>query len=90
MLRGFVIHELQADEIRTFVGTKKRVDWVLTALEVWSRLWVTVVVGRRNFRNIKRLLLARCRNPRPVGVVMWDWLRRSRMGLAEGPPTVIT
>ena len=39
MLRGFVIHELQADEIRTFVGAKKRVIWVLTTLEVWSRLW---------------------------------------------------
>ena len=30
MLKGFVICELQADEIRTFVGGKKRVIWVLT------------------------------------------------------------
>ena len=36
MLRGFVIHELQADEIRTFAGAKKRVIWVLTIL---SRGW---------------------------------------------------
>ena len=57
MLKGFVIHELQADEIRAFVGTKKRVVWVLTTLEVWSKLWVSVVVGRRNFRNIKDVLL---------------------------------
>ena len=57
MLRGFVIHELQADEIRTFAGAKKRVIWVLTTLEVWSRLWVSGVVGRRNFRNIKRVIL---------------------------------
>ena len=56
-LRGFVIRELQADEIRTFVGTKKRVSWVLTTLEVWSRLWISVEIGRRNFRNIKRVLL---------------------------------
>ena len=28
--------------------------------------------------------LVRCRNPRPMGVVMWDRLCRSRMGLAEG------
>ena len=34
MLKGFVIRELQADEIRTFVGAKKRVIWVLTTLEV--------------------------------------------------------
>ena len=57
MLKGFVIRELQADEIRTFVGTKKRVSWVLTTLEVWSRLWISVEIGRRNFRNIKRVLL---------------------------------
>ena len=38
MLKGFVIRELQADEIRAFVGAKKRVIWVLTTLEVWSRL----------------------------------------------------
>jgi transposase-like protein/IS1 family transposase len=57
MLKGFLIHELQADEIRTFIGSKKRVIWVLTTLEVWSRLWVTVVVGRRNFRHIKRVIL---------------------------------
>ena len=57
MLKNYVIHELQADEIRTFVGTKKQVIWVLTTLEVWSRLWVTVIVGRRNFKNIKQLIL---------------------------------
>ena len=57
MLKGFVIRELQADEIRTFVGTKKRVSRVLTTLEVWSRLWISVEIGRRNFRNIKRVLL---------------------------------
>ena len=56
MLKGFV-NELQADEIRTFGGAKKRVIWVLTTFEVWSRLWVSVVVGRRNFRHIKRVLL---------------------------------
>ena len=57
MLRGFVIYELQADEIRTFAGAKERVIWVLTTLEVWSRLWVSAVVGRRNFRNIRRAIL---------------------------------
>jgi IS1 family transposase len=64
MLKDFVIHELQADEIRTFVGAKKRVIWVLTALEVWSRLWVTVIVGRRNFCNIKAVILNTLENGR--------------------------
>ena len=65
MLKGFVIRELQADEIRTFVGGKKRVIWVLTTLEVWSRLRVSVVVGRRNFRNIKRVILNTLERGRP-------------------------
>ena len=30
---------------------------MLTTLEVWSRLWVSFEIGRRNFRNIKRVLL---------------------------------
>ncbi len=54
MLKGFVICELQADEIRTFVGAKERVIWVLTTLEVWSRLWVSVVVGRRTPSHARR------------------------------------
>jgi transposase-like protein/IS1 family transposase len=57
MLKGFLIHEFQADEIRTFVGSKKRVIWVLKTLEVWSKLLVSVVVGRRNFRHIKTVIL---------------------------------
>ena len=56
-LRDYSIHELQADEIRTFFGNKKQIVWVLTTLEVWSRLWVFVMVGRRNFRNIKTGIL---------------------------------
>ncbi len=57
MLKGFVIHKLQADEIRTFVGAKKRVIWVLTTLEVWSRLWVSARLGRRSLQEIKNAIL---------------------------------
>ena len=57
MLKGFVIRELQTDEIRTFIGAKKRAIWVLTSLEVWSRLWISVEIGRRHFLNIKRVML---------------------------------
>ena len=57
MLKGFVIRELQADEIRTFVGTKEWVIWIMTTLEVWSRLWISFEIGRRNFQNIKKVVL---------------------------------
>jgi len=56
MLKDFDLIELQADEIRTFVNTKLKPIWILTLLEVWSRLWVSCVVGRRSYRNVKAVL----------------------------------
>lgn len=52
-LRGFEVKELQADEICTFVDTKKKTTWILTAIEVWSRLWPSFEVGRRSYRNVR-------------------------------------
>ena len=53
---GFVAEELQADEIRSFTGGKTRPTWVFAALEVWSRLWTSTVVGRRSYWNILALV----------------------------------
>jgi len=30
--------------------------WIFVAIEVWSRLWISKVVGNRNYRNVKTLL----------------------------------
>ncbi len=84
MLEGFLIRELQADEIRTFVGTKERVIWILTTLEVWSRLWISFEIGRRNFRNIKRVMLdtlqrgrvERCFLFTTDGFEMYEWVAK--------------
>jgi transposase-like protein len=56
MTRGYELKELQADEIRTFIARKARPAWVLVAIEVWSRLWSSSVVGRRSYGNLTRLL----------------------------------
>jgi IS1 family transposase len=67
--RGFELPELQADEIRTFVQTKKRVCWIFTAMEVSSRLWTSTVVGRRSYRNTRTLIsdtTRRARAGRPL------------------------
>ena len=53
---GFVATELQADEIRSFTGGKTRSTWVFAAIEVWSRLWTSTVVGRRSYRNTLALV----------------------------------
>ena len=45
------VAELQADEIRTIVGSKKHPIWIFTAIDVWSRLWPSTMVGRRSYRN---------------------------------------
>jgi IS1 family transposase len=48
---GIAILELQADEIRTIIHDKKQPIWIFAAIEVWSRLWPSTVVGRRSYRN---------------------------------------
>ena len=53
---GFVVEELQADEIRSFTGGKTRPRWMFAAIEVWSRLWPSTIVGRRTYRNTWALL----------------------------------
>ncbi len=69
-VRDFELAELQADEIRAFVQSKKCVRWISTAMEVSARLWTTTVVGRRSYRNTKKLIsdtTRRARDPeRPL------------------------
>ena len=55
-MAGFVVEELQADEIRAFVGGKTGPTWIFVAIEVWSRLWPSTVTGRRSYRNTLALL----------------------------------
>jgi IS1 family transposase len=50
-INGFAVTELQADEIRTIVGGKQQPIWIFAAIEVWSRLWPSTIVGRRSCRN---------------------------------------
>ena len=50
------MEELQADEIRSFSGGKANPTWIFVAMEVWSRLWPSTVVGRRSYRNTLALL----------------------------------
>jgi IS1 family transposase len=54
-IKGLAIVELQADEIRTIVGTKKRQVWVFVVIDVWSRLWPSTVVGKRSYHNTRDL-----------------------------------
>ena len=61
------IKEVQADEIRTFVDSKKKVRWLFTAIEVSTRLWISMVVGNRTYQNVKRCL--------------WQFLRNGRVSL---------
>ena len=43
--------ELQADEIKTIVGSKEEPIWIFAVIEVWSRLWPSTVVGKRSYQN---------------------------------------
>jgi transposase-like protein/IS1 family transposase len=52
---GIVIVELQADEIHSIVQSKEQPIWIFAAIEVWSRLWPSTVVGRRSYRSTTTL-----------------------------------
>jgi hypothetical protein len=47
--------ELQADEIRTILHGKQQPTWIFAAIEVWSRVWSSTVVGRRSYENTMAL-----------------------------------
>ena len=53
MLRDLDITELQADELCTFIGSKRTTMWLFATIEVCSRLWAGSVLGRRSYRNAK-------------------------------------
>ncbi len=85
MLKGFELVELQADEICTFAGTKKKSIWIFVAIEVWSRIWISRVVGSRNYKNVKKLLnqvIDSCRIVNPFifttdGFEPYSWATRN-------------
>ncbi len=86
-LKDLELIELQADEICTFTGTKKKLIWIFVAIEVWSRIWISKVVGSRNYRNIKTLLnqvIDSCRIVNPFifttdGFEPYSWATRNLM-----------
>jgi IS1 family transposase len=54
-LTGLKATELQADEIRTILDGKQQPTWIFAAIEVWSRVWSSTVVGRRSYENTMAL-----------------------------------
>ena len=71
---GIAISELQADEIRTFIHGKEQPIWIFAAIEVWSRLWPSTVVGRRSYRNTLTLFrdISSRSNPERVPLLATD------------------
>jgi IS1 family transposase len=68
MLRNFPIRELQADELFTFVGSKRSTLWLFAILEVSSRLWAGSRLGRRSYRHTKAIFQEVLLRGRQVGV----------------------
>jgi transposase-like protein len=66
MVRDFDLIELQADELCTFIGNKSQTVWLFATIEVSSRLWAGIVLGRRFDHNAR--------------TVISDAVRRGRVG----------
>ena len=61
MITKIRISELQADEICTLVGGKDQPPvWIFAAIEVWSRLWPSTVIGKRSYRKTLTLFRDVC------------------------------
>ena len=90
MIRDFELLEVQADEICTFVQGKKSPIWIFTTLEVWSRLWVSWIVGRRIYENAKRVISDTCKRGRIQSQVLfttdgyqpYEWAVKALLGVA--------
>ena len=67
MLRGFALMELQADELCTFIGSKRNIIWLFATIEVSSRVWAGSVLGRRSDRNASAVINNVVRRGRVVG-----------------------
>jgi len=50
-IKRLSVVELQADEIKTIVGSMEEPIWIFAVIEVWSRLWPSTVVGKRSYQN---------------------------------------
>ena len=68
MVRDFDIIELQADELCTFIGSKRSTMWLFATIEVCSRLWAGSVLGRRSYRNTAAVINDVVLRGRLVGV----------------------
>ena len=69
-LKGYEIQEVQVDEIRTFVDSKKKVHWLFTAIEVSTRLWISKVLGSRTYKNVKKCMFQIIQSSRISGKVL--------------------
>ena len=67
-LREFDILELQAEELCTFIGSKRSTVWLFATIEGCSRLWAASVLGRRSYRNTKAVADDAVLRGRLVGV----------------------
>ena len=89
-IKNYEIIELQADEIRTLVQNKKTPIWIFTTLEVWSRLWVSHIVGKRNYKNVKSIINETCAKGRfnkpflftTDGYEPYGWAVKKILGIA--------
>lgn len=89
-LHGYEIKEPQADELKTFVGAKKRDTWVISLIESSTRLWPSIVVGRRSVKNIRLLFRQACQNAWSDGRILittdgfhpYEWVLTRMFGAA--------
>ena len=72
--RDMDIREIQADEIRTFTGNRRKASWIFATMDVWSRFWPGTVTGSRNYDNTKSTIrsISKLNDPQRVPLITTD------------------
>jgi IS1 family transposase len=91
-VKGLSIPELQADEIRTIVGSKDQQIWVFVVIDVSTRLWPSTAIGKRSYRNTLNLFrdVSNRMNPQLVPLITTDGFKfyKRVIGRVFGPACV--
>jgi IS1 family transposase len=68
------IREIQADEIRSFTGNKRKASWIFATMDVWSRFWPGTVIGSRNYENTKFVIrsISKLTDPQRIPLITTD------------------
>ena len=89
-IKDLDIEEIEADEIRTFVGNKTNLRWIYIALDKKSRLVIHFHVGKRDTKDARKFLIGLSEKLNSSSKVSTDCLKSYVSAIANNPTNAET